>query len=87
MKHLWEKVNTEVFEDGGKSIQYACEDFPDVFIYSNAVYIPHPYDNGRWLYRSFAVETPLGLLTKEFRTLKEAKAFVENGGLENENRG
>lgn len=82
MKHLWVKTSTEVFEDGGKSIQYTCEDFPGVFVYSNAVYIPHSYDNGRWLYRSFAIETPLGFLTKEFRTLREAKAFVESGQLE-----
>ena len=82
MKHLWVKTSTEVFEDGGKSIQYTCEDFPGVFVYSNAVYIPHTYDNGRWLYRSFAIETPLGFLTKEFRTLREAKAFVESGQLE-----
>ena len=82
MKHLWVKTSTEVFEDGGKSIQYTCEDFPGVFVYSNAVYIPHTYDNGRWLYRSFAIETPLGFLAKEFRTLREAKAFVENGGFE-----
>lgn len=82
MKHLWVKASTEVFDDGGKSIQYTCEDFPGVFVYSNAVYIPHAYDNGRWLYRSFAIETPLGFLTKEFRTLREAKAFVENGGFE-----
>lgn len=87
MKHLWVKVSTEEFEDGGKSIQYACEDFPGVFVYSNAVYIPHTHDNGRWLYRSFAIETPLGFLKKEFRTLRDAKAFVENGGLENANRG
>lgn len=82
MKHLWVKTSTEVFEDGGKSIQYTCEDFPGVFVYSNAVYIPHTYDNGKWLYRSFAIETPLGFLTKEFRTLMEAKAFVESGQLE-----
>lgn len=82
MKHLWVKTSTEVFEDGGKSIQYTCEDFPGVFVYSNAVYIPHTYDNGRWLYRSFAIETPLGFLAKEFRTLREAKAFVESGQLE-----
>lgn len=81
MKHLWEKASTECFADGGKSIQYTCEDFPGVFVYSNAVYIPHTYDNGKWLYRSFAIETPLGFLAKEFRTLREAKAFVENGGL------
>lgn len=30
MKHLWVKASTEVFEDGGKSIQYTCEDFPGV---------------------------------------------------------
>ena len=82
MKHLWVKTSTEVFEDGGKSIQYTCEDFHGIFVYSNAVYIPHTYDNGRWLYRSFAIETPLGFLTKEFRTLREAKAFVESGQLE-----
>lgn len=81
MKHLWVKTSTEVFEDGGKSIQYTCEDFPSVFVYSNAVYIPHTYDNGRWLYRSFAIETPFGFLAKEFRTLREAKAFVESGQL------
>ena len=32
MKHLWVKTSTEVFEDGGKSIQYTCEDFPGVTI-------------------------------------------------------
>lgn len=82
MKHLWKKASTAVFDDGGKNIQYTCDDFPGVFVHSNAVYIPHPYDNGRWLYRSFAIETPLGFLVKEFRTLREAKAFVENGGFE-----
>ena len=82
MKHLWVKTSTEVFEDGGKSIQYTCEDFPGVFVYSNAVYIPHANGNGKWLYRSFAIETPLGFLAKEFRTLREAKAFVESGQLE-----
>ena len=81
MKHLWVKASTEVFTDGGKSIQYACEDFPGVFVYSNAVYIPHTYDNGRWLYRSFAIETPLGFLTKEFRTLKEAERLLRMEGL------
>lgn len=86
MKHLWEKASAEYFADGGKSIRYTCEDFPGISVYSNAVYIPHAYDNGRWLYRSFAIETPLGVLTKEFRTLREAKAFVENGGLNNANR-
>lgn len=83
MKHLWVKASTEVLDDGGKSIQYTCEDFPGVFVYSNAVYIPKTNYNGKWLYRSFAIETPLGFLTKEFRTLREAKAFVESGGLEN----
>ena len=87
MKHLWVKANTEVFDDGGKSIKYTCEDFPGVFVYSNAVYIPHANGNGKWLYRSFAIETPLGFLAKEFRTLREAKAFVENGWLNNVNRG
>ena len=39
MKHLWVKASTAVFDDGGKSIRYTCEDFPGVFVYSNAVYI------------------------------------------------
>lgn len=85
MKHLWVKASTEVFEDGGKSIQYTCEDFPGVSVYSNTQFMPHTWDNGGWMYHGYYVETS-GRFRKDFRTLKEAKAFVENGGLENANR-
>lgn len=86
MKHLLEKASTECFADGGKSIQYTCEDFPGVFVYSNTECRPHANGSGGWMCHRYSVETSWGF-KKEFRTLKEAKAFVENGGLENENRG
>lgn len=86
MKHLWERASTECFADGGKSIQYTCDDFPDISVYSNTECRPHANGSGGWMCHRYSVETSWGF-KKEFRTLKEAKAFVENGGLENENRG
>lgn len=80
IKHLWKKASTECFADGGKRIKYQCEDFPGISVYSNTEYMPHTWDNGGWLYHSYSVET--WEFRKDFRTLKEAKAFVENGGLE-----
>lgn len=85
VKHLWKKASAEYFADGGKRIKYKCEDFPGVSIYSNTEYMPHTWDNGGWLYHSYYVQT-LWRFRKDFRTLKEAKAFVENGGLGHVNK-
>lgn len=79
MKHLWVKAGTKVFADGGKHIRYTCEDFPGVYVYSDAVFTPHANGEGGWMYHSYSVATSWGFV-KMFRTLREAKAFVENGG-------
>ena len=87
MKHLWWTASRELYAAGGQRIQYLCEDFPDVSVYSNMEFRPHANgDSGGWMCHSFSVETPDGF-KKEFRTLREAKAFVENGGLNDESRG
>ena len=85
MKHLWEKVSHKIRVNEYKRILYVCDDFPGVCVCSNTEYKPHANDSGRWAYHSFFVETS-DRFKKEFRTLKEAKAFVENGGLNDENR-
>lgn len=81
MKHLWWVASRALHATGGQRIQYLCEDFPGVSVYSNTEYMPHTWDNGGWLYHSYYVQTSWGF-RKDFRTLREAKAFVENGGLE-----
>lgn len=86
MRHLWWVASRTFHTTGGQRIQYLCEDFPDISVYSNMEYIPHAGRSGSWKYSSYSVETNDGF-KKEFRTLREAKAFVENGGLENANRG
>ena len=86
MKHLWEKTSTVVFADGGKCIRYICEDFPDVSVYSNTEYTPHANRSGGWFSHNYTVVTDDGF-RKKFYALKDAKEFVENGGLENANWG
>ena len=86
MKHLWEKASTERFADGGKRIEYQCKDFPGISVCSNTKCIPHANRGGGWMCHSFSVETSVGF-RKDFRTLKEANAFVENGGLDHANQG
>lgn len=86
MKHLWWVASRALHATGGQRIQYLCDDFPDVSVYSDTRNIPHADRSGGWMCRSYSVETNDGF-KKEFRTLREAKAFVENGGLENANRG
>ena len=86
MKHLWWVGSRALHATGGQRIQYLCSDFPGVSVYSNTEFTPHANGSGVWLCHSYSVETHYGF-KKDFRTLKEAKAFVENGGLDNENRG
>lgn len=86
MKHLWWVGSRALHATGGQRIQYLCSDFSGVSVYSNTEFTPHANGSGGWLCHSYSVETHYGF-KKDFRTLKEAKAFVENGGLENENRG
>lgn len=86
MKHLWWVASRALHATGGQKIQYLCEDFPDISVYSDAVFTPHANGEGGWICHSYSVETSWGF-RKQFTKLKEAKAFVENGGLENENRG
>lgn len=85
MKHLWWVGSRALHATGGQRIQYLCSDFPGVSVYSNTEFTPHANGSGGWLCHSYSVETHYGF-KKDFRTLKEAKAFVENGGLDNENR-
>ena len=84
MKHLWTKAGTKVSAKG-RRIEYRCKDFPGVSVYSAVELTPHANDSGEWLYHSYSVETSDGF-KKEFRTLRKAKSFVENGGLEHESR-
>ena len=84
-KYLWWVGSRALHATGGQRIQYLCDNFPGFSVNSNTEFMPHTYDNGGWLYHSYSVETCWGF-KKEFRTLKEAKAFVENGGLDHENR-
>lgn len=86
MKHLWWVGSRALHATGGQRIQYLCSDFPGVSVYSNTEFTPHANGSGGWLCHSYSVETHYGF-KKDFRTLQEAKAFVENGGLENANRG
>lgn len=85
MKHLWWVGSRALHTTGGQKIQYLCSDFPGVSVYSNTEFTPHANGSGGWFCRSYSVETYRGF-KKRFQTLKAAKAFVENGGLDNENR-
>lgn len=81
MKHLWVKTSTEVFEDGGKSIQYACEDFPGVTITELEQRDIEIYQGSIWQH-DFIVEDRDSGYKKVFGGPIAAKRFVERGKLE-----
>lgn len=81
MKHFWWVASRALHATGGQKIQYLCDDFPDISVYSNTECRPHANGSGGWMCHRYSVETSWGF-KKEFRTLREAKAFVENGGFE-----
>ena len=80
-KHLWWVGSRALHTTGGMKTQYLCDDFPGIHVYGDAT---RASGNAGWV-SSYSVETSWGV-KKEFKTLREAKAFVENGGLDNENR-
>lgn len=85
-KHLWELESRTLRADAGQELQYMCEDFPGVSVYKYTEYEPvTDGDIGGWIRYSYCVTTIDGF-KKEFETLEEARAFVENGGLGHVNK-
>lgn len=85
MRHSWWVASRAICTTGGMKTQYLCDDFPGISVYSDEVYARPASGNTGWA-RSYSVETRWGVKEK-FRTLREAKRFVENGGVSDENRG
>lgn len=66
---------------GDKEIEYCNSNFEGVKVCSHLIHVPRANGgSGCWAYRKYSVEAESGFC-KEFTTLREAKAFVENGGL------
>lgn len=64
--------------DGSREIKYGCAEYPDLVLVSETIKIDHANGIGYWLHNEFFLIDRKTGASRNFRTLKEAKAFVED---------